>query len=617
MPSAPWFLLRPFRPALYLAAIALVVAVLARGEAVIVPLTTAAMLSFVLTPPVETLERWGVPRFASVLVVVSLVVGLVAGFGFVLTRQVSDLAVNMPRYSSSIRAKLAALRETEKGPLTDVQASIDRLGHELDAQERRASGAADPQAAAVTGREPAPVTVVPSEPNDVERVRGIVEPVIEPLTYVGIVLILLLFMLLQREDLRDRLIRLNGPDNVTLTTRAMDEAGMRIGRFLFTQSVINVGFGVCVAVGLLMIGIPYAILWGVTAALLRFIPYIGSAIAMVIPVALAFLQSHGWAATLETVGLFIGLDVITANVVEPLVIGSHTGVSSLALLVSALFWTWLWGPIGLLLATPLTVCLAVIGKHVPGLEVLAVVLGDDPPLEANVSFYQRTLAGDDDEAEGIVAKQLSEGDRVDVFDAVVVPTVVTATRDRLRDEISEAEYQNVLATTAAIVRHRAGNDDAPPGSEAPTGTETPPAAQRILGVPARSAADELVLEMLSQIVTPGGKWTVERLSAATLASEVVDAVEREAPDVIAIVSTPPGGFAHARYLAKRIRQRFPDARICIFRPGAEGLPPDSDALESVDRITTRFAALCGDLPYLLVAPANAGAAPEPASAAAS
>ncbi|HEY2387347.1 MAG TPA: AI-2E family transporter [Candidatus Binatia bacterium] len=606
MPTAPWSaFLRPFRPALYLAAIALVVAVLARGQAVIVPLATAAMLSFVLTPPVAVLERWGVPRFASVVVVVSLVIGLVAGFGFVLTRQISELATNMPRYSTSVRAKLAALRETEKSPLTDVQASIDRLSHELDAQERKTGEVP----AATTTREPAPVTVVPSEPTDVERVRGIVEPVIAPLTYVGIVLILLLFMLMDREDLRDRVIRLTGPDNVTLTTRAMDEAGMRIGRFLFTQSVINVGFGACVALGLLLIGIPYAILWGVTAALLRFIPYLGSAIAMIIPVALAFLQSHGWAPTLETIALFVGLDVVTANVIEPLVIGSHTGVSSLALLVSALFWTWLWGPIGLLLATPLTVCLAVIGKHVPGLDVLAVVLGDEPPLAASTNFYQRLLAGDEDEAEEIVAAKLGEGERVDVFDDVVVPMMVTASRDRLRDEISESEYQNVLATTAAIVANHAAAD----GAAADTAS-----AQRILAVPARSAADELALEMLDQTVTAGGKWTVERLSASTLASEAVEAVERGTPDVIVIVSTPPGGLAHARYLAKRIRQRFPDARISIFRPGGDAVPPDQElSIVGADRITTRFAALCADLPYLLVAPAAAAPPAALPSAAAS
>jgi predicted PurR-regulated permease PerM len=600
MPIAPWSaFLRPFRPALYLAAIALTVAVLARGQAVIVPLVTAAMLSFVLTPPVGALERWGLPRFASVVLVVSLAIGIVTGFGFVLTRQVSELAANMPRYSSSVRAKLAALRETEKSPLTEVQESIDRLSHELDAQERRTGEAP----AVTTTREPAPVTVVPSEPTDVERVRGIVEPVIAPLTYAGIVLILLLFMLMDREDLRDRVIRLTGPDNVTLTTRAMDEAGMRIGRYLFTQSVINLAFGACVALGLLVIGIPYAILWGVTAAFLRFIPYLGSAIAMIIPVALAFLQAHGWAPTLETIALFIGLDLVTANAVEPLVIGSHTGVSSLALLVSALFWTWLWGPIGLLLATPLTVCLAVIGKHVPGLEVLAVVLGDEPPLAPSISFYQRLLAGDEDEAEEIVAAKLAETERVDVFDAVVVPTIVTASRDRLRDEIPESEYQNVLATMAAIIGHRAAADVAPPDENVASGAAD--TARRLLAVPARNAADELVLEMLHQVVTAGGKWTVERLSATALASEVVEAVEHDTPDVIVIVSTPPGGLAHTRYLAKRIRQRFPDARIAILRPGSDAAPPGQEApVESADRITTRFATLCADLPYLLVAPAG-------------
>ena len=317
-----------------------------------------------------------------------------------------------------------------------------RSAHELDRleveKEHQGSKKANEKALDVQ-KSIQQVLVIPSEPTDVERFWEMVEPIFEPLARVGIVLVLTIFMLIQREDLRNRFIRLVGQGRMTLTTQTMDEAGQRISRFLLTQSVINAGFGLIVATALFWIGVPYAILWGVTAALLRFVPYVGSLLAMLLPTALAFVLFDGWSRTLATLGLFLSLDAVTANVIEPLLIGRHTGVSSLALLVSALFWTWLWGPVGLILSTPLTVCLAVLGKHVPRLEFLAVLLGDEPALETDISFYQRLLAGDEDEASEIVEQQLQTTSREQVFDEMLVPTLLLAERDRVREAISESE----------------------------------------------------------------------------------------------------------------------------------------------------------------------------------
>ena len=389
-------------------------------------------------------------------------------------------------------------------------------------------------------------------------------------------------MLIQREDLRNRFIRLVGQGRMTLTTQTMDEAGQRISRFLLAQSVINSGFGLIVAIALFWIGVPYAILWGGTAALLRFVPYVGSLLAMLLPTALAFVLFDGWSRTLATLGLFLSLDAVTANVIEPLLIGHHTGVSSLALLVSALFWTWLWGPIGLVLSTPLTVCLAVLGKHVPRLEFLAVLLGDEPALETDISFYQRLLAGDEDEASEIVEQQLQTTSREQVFDEMLVPTLLLAERDRVREAISESKQQFVLRATRDIVQHLAdAQAQADKTASAANGTASPAGTPRghIVGIPARTLGDQVALEMLSQLFDPF-ICEIEQLSTATLTSEVLIAVEKGSPDLICITALPPGGLTQARSLCKRLRTRFPEVRIVLVRPGVT-----ADTDESSQRLT--------------------------------
>ncbi|HZP42053.1 MAG TPA: AI-2E family transporter, partial [Candidatus Binatia bacterium] len=327
--------------------------------------------------------------------------------------------------------------------------------------------------------------------------------------------------------------------------------------------LINAGFGTAIAAGLTALGIEYALLWGVTAALLRFVPYVGSLIAMAMPMALAFVQYDGWAKTVETLALFLALEATTANVVEPLIIGRHTGVSALALLVTALFWTWLWGPLGLVLSTPLTVCLAVVGKHVPQLEFLAVLLGDEEPLEADVTFYQRLLARDEDEAADIVEERLGTTPPDAVFDGVVVPALALAGRDRARDEISDADHQWVLKAANEIVQQVVEAAPAlPPGAT----------AGRVLGVPVRHAGDEILLTLLCQVLD-GPSCRVEQVSSATLASEVIETIERDAPDLVCLAALPPGGVNHLRYLCKRIRARTPDLKILVVRPGVRDTDP--------------------------------------------
>ena len=293
-----------------------------------------------------------------------------------------------------------------------------------------------------------------------QRLQRTATSVFEPLASAVIVLVLVAFMLGQREDLRDRLIRLTGSHNVTLTTRLLNEAAERVSRFLVAQTLINILFGACVAAGLYWIGVPYAALWGGLTAVLRFVPFVGTLLASLMPACLAFAIFPGWAETLQILGLFLLLDFTAAYFVEPVIFGQRTGVSSFALLVSALFWIWVWGPVGLLLSTPLTVCIAVLGRHVRSLRFLAIIFADEPALAAYLRYYQRLLARDEDEASVLANRQLAELGVVDVMDQVLTPALALGAQHRAVDEITEEDLDFILESTAEIVGQIRGKQSA-------------------------------------------------------------------------------------------------------------------------------------------------------------
>jgi len=376
-----------------LATATLVVVVLSRARPVLMPIAIAAALAFVLTLPMKWLER-RLSRLPALVLVMLLAVGIVVGAGYVLATQLNDLTTQLGKYTESMRRKVAALQEGGGGALGRVEVMIARIGEGL---ERR--GDADGIA----------VHVVPTRALPVAHAWNLVRPLAEPLVSVLFVVALCVFMLVRRDDLRNRLISLIGTGNVTQTTRTLDEGAQRITRYLLVQTMVNAVFGAMVGGGLYFIGIPYAVLWGAVAALARFVPYVGAVASMLMPAALAFAIFPGWSRTLLTMGLFVGMDVVTAYAVEPMLIGRRTGVSSIALLISAFFWAWLWGPPGLALATPITVSLAVLGRHVPGLQYLAVLLGDEPVIGTEISFYQRLLARDEDEAGEIYVADYGSG----------------------------------------------------------------------------------------------------------------------------------------------------------------------------------------------------------------
>lgn len=554
---------RQERPAFFwLATFALIVTILARAQSILVPLALAVVVAFALSPAVKRLER-KLGRGVAVALVVCLALGAVIGFGYLLKRQLVDLSAQMTKYSDSIGRKVIALRGSEGSGLAGLSKSVDQVVRNLDERVAANQGAR-------------PVRVVPAEATATERIESTLTPVVEPLARSVVVLVLVIFLLIKREDLRDRFIRLIGRGNVTLTTRTLDEAGHRISRFLTHQSAINGGFGIVVALGLFWIGIPYAPLWGFVAAVLRFVPFVGTLIAMVLPGALAFAQFAGWWQLVATLGLFLGLDSLAAYVVEPIVIGAKTGVSSMAMLVSAIFWSWLWGPVGLVLSTPMTVCLAVLGKHVPRLSYLTVLLGDEPALEDELVLYQRLLSGDEEEAQEILDKRFRASPRGQVFDEVVIPALLLAGRDRARDQISETDHQYVLRTIRAMI-------DAVPDTDAEEANakKTPPvddgsrvAPHRILGVSARTGTDETIWEMWAQLFDPR-QVEVESVGSAYLSAEVTSAAEEARPDLVCVISIPPGGLAQARYICRRLRAKLPDTPILVIRPGVQANGKDS------------------------------------------
>ena len=547
---------RPDRPGLgALVTVVLIVAVLSRAQAIFIPLALAIVVAFALGPAVRLLER-ALGRVGAVGVVVLVALAAVAGFSYLLERQVVALSAEMTKYSDSIQRKMVALRGSEGSGLGGLSKSVDRAVRNLDEQVAADQGAR-------------PVRVVPAEATALERIESALAPVGEPLARAGIVLVLVIFFLVKREDLRDRFIRLVGRGHVTLTTRALDEAGQRIGRFLAQQSAINGSFGIAVAAGLMGIGIPYAPLWGFVATVLRFVPFVGTLFAMLIPAALAFAQFPGWWQLMATLGLFLGLDVLVAYVVEPIVIGAKTGVSPMAMLVSAIFWSWLWGPVGLVLSTPLTVCLAVLGKHVPRLSSLAILLDDQPALEDQLVLYHRLLSGDEEEAQEILDKRFREKTRAQVFDEIIIPALLLADGDRARGEISESDHQHVVRTIRVLADTA---PDAPRDATAVTPTRGGERVRRIVGVSARTVTDETIWEMLAQLFDPE-KAQLESVGSSYLSSDLTSgepgAASPGPPDLVCVISVPPGGLAQARYICRRLRAKLPHTPVVVIRPGGQ------------------------------------------------
>jgi len=547
-------------PWLRFAGCVLVVAVLYWAQAVLVPLALAMLISFVLSPPVTFLQRW-IGRIAAVLVVALLVFTILGLASWGAATQVSHLAEDLPRYRENIRQKISDIRGVSRGgSVEQVQETVKEIQEQIAA----------PRSPSGNAREP--VIVQPQKVTSLTDFPSWLGPALGPLSTAGFVAALVIFMLLEREELRGRVFGLVGRGHLAVTTKAFDEAASRISRQLLMQTLVNAIYGAAVGGGLWWIGVPYPLLWAALAAALRFIPYLGPIAAAAGPILISLAALSGWTKPLLVVGLFLVLELFTNLVLETVLYAGAAGVSQVALLVAVGTWTWLWGSMGLLLATPLTVCLVVLGKHVPGFEFLSTLIADSPALSPDVSYYQRLLARDQSEASEIVQRHLASQPMETVYDALMLPAFNYAERDRIEGRLSEEEEQTIVEQTRELLGDVQRFQRTLPVPEAPDeDTISPPIEDTesripvdVLGYPANGQADAIALQMLAQLVDADA-IRLDVTSVRLLSSEVIDLVQTSGARLICIADLPPSPPSKTRYLVRKLRSAVPDVKILVGR----------------------------------------------------
>jgi predicted PurR-regulated permease PerM len=547
------------------------------AQSIFIPLTMAAFLTFLLNPLVLSLRRHGLWRTPSVLIAVLVTALLLTSVGWMATTQISSLLGELPHYTRTMTEKIRSLKKVAvaSGPLSKmvsdvyneiVLPSAAAAREELSYDEARARH-----------EEPRTVVVNSHGPTWLGRVTTFLNPLLEFMAQLALALVLLIFMLHKPEELRNRIIRLLGQGRIVATTRFVDETGGRISRFLLMQAIINCAVGIVVGVGLRLIGVKYALLWGFLTAIFRYLPYIGILLALAFPLVISFAMSPTLTPTLLTIGLYLAVELVVANFVEPRVYGQSMGVSEIALLVSAAFWASFWGPIGLVLSSPLTVCLVSLGRYVPQLEFLWIILGDGPPLEADVQFYQRLLARDEHEAKELVLEKLGSDNGVDtVYDGMLIRALRAAKLNHSQEVISDADLSFTLSSIKEIVddlgdRASRVREQAESTARAVKSPSSLPIA--IVGCPGHGEADRLALLMLRQLLDPN-LWAMRVTEPRTLVAELIDQIAASKPPLVCIANVSPGGLARTRYLTKRLRASFPDLRLVVCKwgrkPAAQG-----------------------------------------------
>ena len=502
-----------------LAVAVVIVAALYFGREVFVPIAVAILLSFALGPAVLLLRRGHLGRVPAVIAVVILAFSIIGGVGAFIGTQLAHLAEELPGYQTNIAQKIHSLRHTTSsaGIVDRASAMVNNLSKEIaKPAEAVSKPTANKPAPLPQPQSPVPVEIHPAASTPLQIIDEIATPLLQPLATAGIVVVFVVFFLLQREDLRDRFIRLAGAGDLRRTTVALDDAARRLSRYLLTQTAVNASFGVLVGSGLWFIGVPNPGLWGILGMLLRFIPYIGSIIAAALPVMVAFAVDPGWSMLLSTTGLFVVVELTTGQVVEPWLYGHSTGLSGLAVVVAAAFWTLLWGPIGLLLSTPLTMCLVVLGRHVEHLQFLEVLLGDQPALAPEESFYQRILADDPDEASHLAEAFLNENSLSAYYDQIAIRGLALAQLDVNRGMLDHDHRVRIKEAVDAVIDNLSDHDDVPAddldaAGEAVTMSvfstdELAPMWQAtpVLCVAGRGSLDEASAAMLAQLLQKHG-----------------------------------------------------------------------------------------------------------------
>ncbi|MDW9462155.1 AI-2E family transporter [Sinorhizobium meliloti] len=582
-----------------LVATAATVAVLYFARDVFLPLAIAILLTFALAPLVSRLRRVGCPRSVAVIGTVTTAFLFLSAFGVVIAMQVSEVAQNLPTYQYNIVEKVRTLKETgsESQILERIGRVIERISTEISRPEPEMRASPEP------APETKPLLVeIFSPQRPVETLKNIINPLLGPLATTGLVIVVVIFMLFEREELRDRFIRLVGYGDLHRTTEALQDAGARVGRYLLMQLVVNITYGIPLAIGLSLLGIPNAVLWGMLAIVLRFVPYIGPVIAAALPLFLAFAAAPGWSLLVWTAALFIVLELLSNNVVEPWLYGSRTGLSPLAIIVAAIFWAWLWGPVGLVLSTPLTVCLVVLGRHVPQFEFLEILLGNEPVLDPKERLYQRLLAGDPDEATDNAEDMLEEKYLVEFYDTVAIPALLLAERDRARGALTNAQAAQIAQSANTLIANLeeiAGEEEGEEekGAEAQESDgddddadeyDLPPGdGKSVLCVGGRSDLDDVTASMLAQTL-----W-IQGADAAHAGHEVlkagnIKALKLEGRNAVVLSVLDRDFMRHAKFTVRRLKRMAPAARVGIVLWQEDGRPGTTERDQLIESLQADF-----------------------------
>lgn len=592
-----------------LAAFVIGIAAMYFAKDVLVPFALAVLFAFLLTPSVSRLESLKLGRVPSVMVVMIVALSLVGGIGWIVGNQLIDVVNELPNYTNNIRTKLDSFHGPHGGGLAKATDNVQKLSKELSAppdipvappvtQRSRTQKSAVPPS-----DRPVRVELTEPIPSPLQSLRAVLRPLVAPISMAVIVIVFTAVMLIKREDLRNRLLRLAGQGRLNLATQAFDDAAQRVSHYLRLQFVVNTTFGLLMAIGLYFIGIPTALLWGVLAGILRFVPYIGPIIGGSLPLILALAIFQTWLQLILCLCLFLVIELTVAYVVEPWLYGSRIGISSLAILVAAAFWTALWGPIGLVLSTPLTVCLVVLGRYVPQLEFLHIILGDEPVLSPEAQFYQRLLAMDQREARSVVDTFLKDRSLVELYDEVIIPALSFAEEERHKGALDETREnfliqsinefiadlaEHGLASTVAVGVATVEEPEDAPVIEFEKPIESR-ADLKIMCIPASDRADESTAAMLTQILELAG-YTAVLLPIPRSPGDALDLLSRQECDVVCISALPPFALLHVRSLTKQLRRSFPNLRIVVglwnFSGGGPQAEERLEAAFSVEVVTT-------------------------------
>jgi predicted PurR-regulated permease PerM len=570
---------------------AIIIGTLYFGREVFIPIALAILLSFVLAPLVRLLQRWRIPRGLSVISVVFIAFMSIFALGGVIATQVAELAGDLPQYQFTMREKIKSLRGTAatSGTLERAADVLQDLGKELNKPKDPATSPTIQPPVPTPAQEPRPIPVEVRQPppTALESIAALISPLLRPLTTTGITAIFVIFILLQREDLRNRFIKLAGSRDLQKTTAALDDATTRLSRLFLIQLALNTAFGVVIGTGLWIIGIPNPVLWGILAAVLRFVPYVGAAISAVFPLTLAAAVDPGWAMLLWTAALFLVVEPLVGHVIEPLLYGHSTGLSPVAIITSATFWTALWGPVGLVLATPLTICLVVLGRHVERLEFLEVMFGDRPALSPSELFYQRMLAEDPSEAVDKAEEFLKASSLSAYYDEVALPALKLAQNDIARGALDRVQSEKIKAAVVEVVDDLVDQDDQKPVSETINDAEATAALETVhdetldlpvveradlapqwqgdkpvLCVAGRGPLDEAAAIMLAQLLEKHGLGArVEGADAVAISN--IFRLDTAGIGMVCLSYLDAGSPARMRYAIRRMRRRLPQAQILL------------------------------------------------------